>query len=46
MSVNVAGDSKLGSAIGGAVGVPLTVGGTLDNPEVTLSRSLLGRREL
>jgi len=41
VSVNVAGDSKLGSAIGGAVGVPLTVGGTLDNPEVTLSRSAL-----
>ena len=41
VSVNVAGDSKLGNAIGGAVGVPLTVGGTLDNPEVTLSRSAL-----
>ena len=41
VSVNVAGDSKLGSAIGSAVGVPLTVGGTLDNPEVTLSRSAL-----
>ncbi len=41
VSVNVAGDSKIGSAIGGAVGVPLTVGGTLDNPEVTLSRSAL-----
>lgn len=39
--VNVAGDSKLGQAIGGAVGVPLTVGGTLDKPEVTLSRSAL-----
>jgi hypothetical protein len=41
VSVNVAGDSKLCNAIGGAVGVPLTVGGTLDNPEVTLSRSAL-----
>jgi hypothetical protein len=41
VSVNVAGDSKLGNAIGGAVGVPLTVGGTLDKPEVTLSRSAL-----
>lgn len=41
VSVNLAGDSKLGNAIGGAVGVPLQVGGTLDNPEVTLSRSAL-----
>ena len=41
VSVNLSGDSKLGSAIGGAVGVPLVVGGTLDNPEVTLSRSAL-----
>ncbi|AYQ27720.1 MULTISPECIES: AsmA family protein [unclassified Polaromonas] len=41
VSVNLAGDSKIGSAIGGAVGVPLMVGGTLDNPEVTLSRSAL-----
>lgn len=41
VTVNVAGDSKLGNAIGGAVGVPLTVGGTLDKPEVTLSRSAL-----
>ena len=41
VSVNLAGDSKLGSAIGGAVGVPLVVGGTLDKPEVTLSRSAL-----
>jgi hypothetical protein len=41
VSVNVAGDSKLGNAIGGAVGVPLMVGGTLDKPEVTLSRSAL-----
>jgi hypothetical protein len=41
VSVNLAGDSKLGSALGGAVGVPLVVGGTLDKPEVTLSRSAL-----
>jgi hypothetical protein len=41
VSVNLAGDSKIGAAIGGAVGVPLQVGGTLDNPEVTLSRSAL-----
>ncbi len=41
VSVTLAGDSKIGSAIGGAVGVPLVVGGTLDNPEVTLSRAAL-----
>lgn len=41
VSVTLAGDSKLGNAIGGAVGVPLIVSGTLDNPEVTLSRSAL-----
>ncbi|WP_431099137.1 AsmA family protein [Polaromonas aquatica] len=41
VSVTLAGDSKIGNAIGGAVGVPLIVGGTLDNPEVTLSRSAL-----
>lgn len=41
VSVTLAGDSKIGNAIGGAVGVPLVVGGTLDNPEVTLSRSAL-----
>lgn len=39
--VNVTGDSKVGQAVGGAMGVPLTVGGTLDKPEVTLSRSAL-----
>ncbi|UUZ65498.1 AsmA-like C-terminal region-containing protein [Polaromonas sp. P1-6] len=39
--VAVAGDSKIGAALGGAVGVPLIVGGTLDNPELTLSRSAL-----
>ncbi len=41
VTVAVAGDTKIGSAIGGAVGVPLTVGGTLDKPELTLSRSAL-----
>lgn len=41
ISVNLSGDSKLGSAIGGAVGVPLVVGGTLEAPEVTLSRAAL-----
>lgn len=41
ITVDLSGDSKLGSAIGGAVGVPLVVGGTLDAPEVTLSRSAL-----
>jgi hypothetical protein len=41
VSVTLAGDSMIGSAIGGAVGVPLVVGGTLDNPEVTLSRAAL-----
>jgi hypothetical protein len=41
ISVNLAGDSKLGSAIGGAVAIPLIVGGTLETPEVTLSRSAL-----
>ena len=41
VSVTLAGDSKIGSAIGGAVGVPLVVGGTLDNPEVTMSRAAL-----
>lgn len=39
--VAVAGDSKIGAALGGAVGVPLRVGGTLDKPEVTLSRTAL-----
>ncbi len=41
ISVNLAGESKLGSAIGGAVAVPLVVGGTLESPEVTLSRGAL-----
>ncbi|MEO6018136.1 MAG: hypothetical protein ABIP46_12845 [Polaromonas sp.] len=41
ISVNLSGESKLGSAIGGAVGIPLMVSGTLAAPEVTLSRSAL-----
>ena len=41
ISVNLAGESKLGSAIGGAVAIPLVVSGTLASPEVTLSRSAL-----
>ncbi len=41
ISVNLAGESKLGSALGGAVAVPLVVSGTLDAPEVTLSRAAL-----
>lgn len=39
--VNLSGESKLGSALGAAVGIPLVVGGTLEAPEVTLSRSAL-----
>lgn len=41
VTVAVAGDTKVGSALGGAVGVPLTVAGTIDKPEVSLSRSAL-----
>ncbi|MFI5447830.1 hypothetical protein [Polaromonas sp. UC242_47] len=41
ISVNLAGDSKLGQTLGGAVGVPLMVSGTLDAPEVTLTRGAL-----
>lgn len=33
--------SLTGAAAGGALGVPLTVGGTLDSPSVTLSRGAL-----
>jgi hypothetical protein len=40
VAVKLSGDSKLGSLIG-ATAVPLVVGGTLDAPEVTLSRSAL-----
>ncbi|MES1978179.1 MAG: hypothetical protein V4451_09090 [Pseudomonadota bacterium] len=41
VSVNLSAESKLGNAIGGAVAVPLVVSGTLDSPEVTLSRAAL-----
>lgn len=41
VSVQVATGGKLGAAIGGAVGVPLEVGGSLDDPQVTLSRSAM-----
>ncbi|MDB5964582.1 MAG: hypothetical protein JWQ72_1082, partial [Polaromonas sp.] len=41
VSVRLSGESRLASAIGGAVAVPLVVGGTLDAPEVTLSRGAL-----
>ncbi|MES2188622.1 MAG: hypothetical protein V4454_00755 [Pseudomonadota bacterium] len=41
VSVKLSGESKLGSALGGAVAVPLVVSGTLEQPEVTLSRSAL-----
>lgn len=41
VAVKLAGESKIGSLLGGAVAVPLVVGGTLDAPEVTLSRSAL-----
>ena len=40
--INVAlGDAALPPAAKGAVGVPLVVGGTLDAPEVTLTRSAM-----
>jgi hypothetical protein len=41
IDVALAGDSKLGKALGGAVGIPLTVGGTVAAPQVTLERSAL-----
>lgn len=41
--VTLSGDSKLGTALGGSVGVPFNVAGTLEAPDVTLSRvALLG----
>jgi hypothetical protein len=43
LSVNLANDSKLGSALGGGVSVPLVVGGTVEKPDVSVSRAgLLG----
>jgi hypothetical protein len=41
IDVALAGDSQLGKALGGAVGIPLTVGGTVAAPQVTLERSAL-----
>ncbi len=41
INVDLADGSKLGKALGGAVGVPLAVGGTVAAPEVTLERSAL-----
>ena len=41
INVDLAEGSKLGKALGGAVGVPLAVGGTVAAPEVTLERSAL-----
>jgi hypothetical protein len=43
LSVNLANDSKLGNALGGGLKVPLVVGGTLEKPDVSVSRAgLLG----
>ena len=39
--VTLSGDSKLGTALGGSVGVPFNVAGTLEAPDVTLSRAAL-----
>ena len=39
VSVSLSESSKIGNAVGGAVAVPLQVGGTLGAPEVTLSPS-------
>lgn len=41
IDVALAGDSKLGKALGGALGIPLTVGGTVAAPQVTLERAAL-----
>ena len=41
VDVALAGDSQLGKALGGAVGVPLVVSGTVAAPQVTLERSAL-----
>ena len=41
LDVTLAGDSKLGKLLGGAVGIPLMVGGTVAEPQVTLERSAL-----
>ncbi len=41
VDVALAGDSQLGKALGGAVGIPLAVSGTVADPQVTLERSAL-----
>ena len=41
VAVKLAGESKIGTLLGSAVAVPLVVGGTLEAPELTLSRSAL-----
>jgi hypothetical protein len=41
VDVALANDSKLGKALGGMVGVPLVVGGTVAAPQLTLERSAL-----
>jgi hypothetical protein len=41
LDVALVGDSKLGKLLGGAVGIPLTVGGTVAEPQVTLERAAL-----
>lgn len=41
VDVALAGDSQLGKALGGAVGIPLAVSGTVAAPQVTLERSAL-----
>ena len=41
IDVALTGDSKLGRALGGAVGIPLSVGGTVAAPQVTLERTAL-----
>lgn len=41
VDVALAGDSQLGKALGGAVGIPLVVSGTVAAPQVTLERSAL-----
>lgn len=41
IDVALASDSQLGKALGGAIGIPLSVGGTVAAPQVTLERSAL-----
>jgi len=43
LRASLANDSKLGTALGGGVSVPLIVGGTVEKPDVSISRTgLLG----